>query len=124
MAQATASDVTARWARSATTEETALINVRLADVDRIIKRRISDLDAKCAADPVFKSDAVQVEADAVRRLVRNPEGYLSETDGSYTYMLSQEMSRGRLEILPEEWEILGVQPRGMFVLAPFMETPT
>jgi len=82
MAQATASDVTARWARSATTEETALINVRLADVERIIKRRISDLDAKCAADPVFKADVVQVEADAVLRLVRNPEGYLSETDGS------------------------------------------
>jgi Phage protein Gp19/Gp15/Gp42 len=43
----------------------------------------------------------------VLRLVRNPEGYLSETDGDYTYMLRQDLASGKLDLLPEDWETLG-----------------
>jgi len=49
-----------------------------------------------------------VESDVVLRLVRNPEGYLSETVGDYTYMLRQYLASGKLELLPEDWETLGV----------------
>jgi len=112
MAYATANDVTVRWAREASEQEIALINVRLDDVERMIKRRIPDLES------VDSEDLIQVEADAVLRLVRNPEGYLSETDGNYTYMLQSDLSTGRLEILPEEWEILGLRSTGMFIIVP------
>lgn len=124
MAYATASDVTARWARVPTDEETTLIEVRLDDVERMIKRKVPDLDTKVDDDADYRDDVIQVEADAVLRLVRNPEGYLSETDGNYTYMLTQDMATGRLEILPEEWEVLGVVRRRFSVLIPNPVMPT
>ncbi|ASJ79532.1 head-to-tail adaptor [Mycobacterium phage Kalnoky] len=123
MPYATASDVTARWARQPTDEETALINVRLADVERMIKRRIPDLATR-VTDSDYLEDLKQVEADAVLRLVRNPEGYLSETDGNYTYMLRSDLASGKLEIFPEEWEILGYRRSRMTVIVPNPVMPT
>ena len=108
MAYAVAADVTARWARDATTEEIALIDVRLEDVERKIKRTIPDLDQQIVDGDILEADVVQVEADAVLRLARNPEGYLSESDGSYTYQLRHDLAVGRLTIMADEWEALGV----------------
>ena len=56
--------------------------------------------------------------------MRNPEGYLSETDGDYTYMLQSDLTKGRLDITAEEWEILGVRQSRMFTLAPTVSMPT
>lgn len=118
MAYASASDVEVRWARTPTDEEAALIEVRLDDVERMIKRRIPDLDAQVTAGTIAEDDLIQVEADTVLRLVRNPEGYTSETDGNYTYMLQSGLTSGRLDILPEEWVILGIRQTGMFLIIP------
>lgn len=108
MAQATASDVEVRLGRTSTTEEISLVETRLADVERMILRRIPDLADKVTAGSIDAADVVQVEADAVLRLVRNPDGYASETDGTYGYTLSREMASGRIEITREEWATLGV----------------
>lgn len=123
MAYASASDVTARWARTPTDEEAALIDVRLEDAERLIRRRIPDLDDRVDAGTLLEEDVIQVEAEAVLRLVRNPEGYLSESDGDYTYMLRQDVSTGRLEILSEEWEILGIRRKRFAVLVPNVVIP-
>lgn len=114
-------DVVTRWGKDPDDVDdaiTALITVRLGDVERMIKRRIKDLDTQVDAGDIDEEDVKQVEAEAVLRLVRNPDGYQSETDGNYTYMLQQDLSSGKLEILPEEWEILGVTSNSMFVLVP------
>ena len=108
MAQATASDVEVRLGRTLTTEEISLVENRLADVERMILRRIPDLADKVTAGSIDAADVVQVEADAVLRLVRNPDGYASETDGTYGYTFSREMASGRIEITREEWATLGV----------------
>ena len=113
MAYAEASDVTARWARDASPEEIALIDVRLEDVERKIKRTIPDLDDQVDAfangDPgIDVLDVKQVESEAVLRLARSPEGYLSESDGSYTYQFRHDLSTGSLDILPDEWVTLGL----------------
>jgi len=118
MAYATPSDVEARWGRAPTPEELVVIDVRLEDVERMILRRVPTLDALVAAGTIDSDDVIQVEADAVLRLVRNPEGYQSETDGNYTYMFQSGMTAGRLEILPEEWLKLGIRQTGMFVIVP------
>ena len=123
MAYASASDVTARWGRTPTDEENALINVRLEDAERLIRRRIPNLDDLINDETIIEDDLIQVEADAVLRLVRNPEGYVSETDGDYTYQLRQDMASGRLEILPAEWAILGVARNTMMVLVPNIVMP-
>lgn len=124
MAYATKEDVAVRWGRQLTPEDEAMVVQRLEDVERMIKRRIPDLDDKCANDPEYQTDVIQVEADAVLRLARNPEGYLSETDGDYTYMLQSGTASGSLEILPTEWETLGVRSSRMTVLAPRLVMPT
>lgn len=120
-AYATAGDVATRWGKAEEDldpEIVALIEVRLGDVERMIKRRIKDLDDQIAADKIDVEDVKQVESDAVLRLARNPEGYMSESDGNYTYMLRSDLSSGKLEILPDEWETLGVSASGMFIIAP------
>ena len=81
-------------------------------------RRIPDLADKITAGDVDEADVIQVEADAVLRLVRNPDGYLSETDGNYTYMFRQDLANGKLEILAVEWETLGVVTGSVFQLVP------
>ena len=118
---ADASDVATRWGKDPATLDTAvtnLINVRLGDVERMLKRRIPDLEQQVTSGDLDVEDVKQVEAEAVLRLARNPEGYLSESDGNYTYMLMQEISSGKLEILPDEWAILGISSTGMFVIGP------
>lgn len=125
MAYATAYDVVVRWGKAEVEPEIeALISVRLEDVERLIRRRIPDLDTKADADDDYAADVIQVESDAVLRLARNPEGYLSETDGNYTYMLRQELSTGELEITAKEWNTLGVSKSGMFIIVPNSVMPT
>jgi len=76
---------------------------------RGLKRRgLTTLAARITADLTDEEDVKRVESDVVLRLVRNPEGYFSETDGDDTYMLRQDLASGKLELLPEDWETLGV----------------
>lgn len=116
-------DVSARLGRELTTEETTLVSVRLEDVERKIRRRIPDLDDRVTNGDIAEDDLVQVEAEALLRLIRNPDGYLSETDGSYSYMFSQNLASGQLTILPEEWQMLGVVRSRMSVLVPSFGCP-
>ncbi|MGW1740031.1 Gp19/Gp15/Gp42 family protein [Nocardia sp. NPDC001965] len=119
MTYATATDVTNRYPRALSPEETTLVNTRLADAEREIRRKIPDLDDKIDDGTIDVEDVKEVEAEAVLRILKNPEGYVSETDGSYTYMLAQELASGVLEITPAEWKKLGVIiRRGMFFIDP------
>jgi hypothetical protein len=119
MAYATPDDVATRWGRELSPEETNLVSVRLEDVERMIRRSIPDLDDQVSSGQIDVEDVVQVESDAVLRLARNPEGYKSETDGDYTYTLSDDLSTGVLGITDDEWAILGVsRGSGMFMLTP------
>ena len=90
----------------------------------MIIRRIPDLDDQIADGTIDVDDVIQVEADTVLRLVRNPDGYVSETDGNYTYLLAQDTAPGRLEISAQDWETLGVSARGFFQMVPSYEMPT
>lgn len=121
MAYATSEDVAVRWARTPSDEEAALIEVRLEDVERLIRKRIPNLDSLIASGSVLEEDLIQVESDAVLRLVRNPEGFVSESDGNYTYQFNQTTSAGKLEVLPEEWTLLGVSASGgVFSFVPYL----
>lgn len=118
MAYATAADVATRWGRELTPEETTMVGVRLEDAERMIRRRIKNLDDQITAGTINVEDVVQVESDCVLRLARNPEGYVSETDGDYTYKLSEDLAAGTLGITDDEWAILGVTSGGMWMLTP------
>lgn len=125
MAYATAEDVTTLWAKEPEPEVLALIERRLQQVERMILRRVPTLALKVESSEIYKADVIDIEADAVLRLVRNPEGYMSETDGGYTYQLQTDLSSGRLEIRDEEWVILGVNSISrMAVIVPNVVMPT
>lgn len=118
MTYASAADVAALLARELTVEETALVNRRLEQVERMIKRRIPDLDTLVAGGDLDEDDVVDTEAEAVLRVVRNPDGIASETDGTYTYVRSRDSADNSLRILPEEWAALGVRVGRMFQIVP------
>lgn len=125
MAYATAQDVVTLWAKEPEPEVMTLIERRLEQVERMIRRRIPDLDQRVSDSEVFEADLIDVEADVVLRLVRNPEGYMSETDGAYTYQLQTDLSSGKLEVLDDEWQTLGVfRLSRMSIIAPGFEMPT
>ena len=124
MAYAEVADVTTLWAREPEPEVIALIQRRLEQVGRMIVRRIPDLANRIAAGDIDEADVVDIEADAVLRAVRNPDGYLSETDGGYTYQLQTDLSSNKLTITDEEWQILGVNSVSrMAVIVPTLATP-
>ena len=125
MAYATAQDVVTLWAKEPEPEVMTLIERRLEQVERMIKRRITNVDTRAVESATFLADLVDIEADAVLRLVRNPEGYMSETDGAYTYMLQSDLTSGKLEILDDEWQTLGVfRLSRMSTIAPLFVMPT
>lgn len=125
MAYATAEDVVTLWAKEPEPEVMTLIERRLEQVERMIRRRVTDLDTQASESDTFLADLIDIEADAVLRLVRNPEGYMSETDGTYTYQLQTDLSSGRLEILDDEWQTLGVfRLSRMSVISPAFVMPT
>ena len=119
MTVAQVQDVQDRFFRPLTDEERVLVEARLQDAETKIRIRIPDLKEKILKQPLLEAVVARVCIDAVLRLVRNPEGYVQETDGNYTYMLSQEAAEGKLTILPEEWHDLGVRKRiGVMHVAP------
>lgn len=125
MAYATAQDVVTLWAKEPEPEVMVLIERRLEQVERMIRRRIPSLDTLVGLSETFEADLIDIEADAVLRLVRNPEGYISETDGTYTYQLQADLSGGRLVVLDEEWTALGVfRLSRMSTILPLFEMPT
>jgi hypothetical protein len=101
------SDVQSRLGRPLTADEQPQVETLLEDAEIEIKERIPDLDTK-ATDEDFLRKVVKVEASAVVRLIRNPDGYTSETDGDYTYQINYRLASGELTITPKEWSLLGL----------------
>ncbi|WP_439377830.1 Gp19/Gp15/Gp42 family protein [Amycolatopsis lexingtonensis] len=122
MAYATAQDVANRFIRPLDTDEQRVVNTRLDDSERMLRRRVPDLDEQIAAGTIDQADVVMIEADMVLRLIRNPDGYKSETDGNYSYTISAEVASGRLQVLPDEWSLLGIRS-GTVVIAPQFDLP-
>lgn len=117
MPYATASDVQAIYGKSLTTEETALVERRLAQVERKILRRIPDLADQIAAEEIDQADVVDIEAEAVLRVLLHGDGIVSENDGNYGFQKSYNTD-GSLRITPDEWERLGIRVGKMFGIAP------
>lgn len=122
MAYASVADVEARLGRPLEAGETTIVQTRLNDVELIIRNRIPDLDARVADGSLDVEVVIMVEAEAILRLIRNPEGYTAETDGNYSYQISVKVASGRIDILSSEWSLLGVRA-GAYVIRPYIGKP-
>jgi len=121
MALAEVEDVQARLNRPLTTEEEQIAQTLLDDVEARLRVRLPDLDDRVAADPNYHALVVQVEANAVLRVIRNPDGYRQETEGNYSYSKSAAVASGHLFVMDSEWDLLGAR-QGAFTIVPHLET--
>ncbi|MBL3742850.1 hypothetical protein IQ261_01190 [Mycobacteroides abscessus subsp. massiliense] len=119
MAYAIPSDVSGRLGRELSADEATMVTARLADAELIIRSRIPDLDDQITNDKIDVEIVKMIEANAVVRLVRNPNAYTGETDGNYSYQINWKTATGELEILDNEWALLGIS-QAMFVIAPLI----
>jgi len=122
MAYATPEDVEVRFMRPLDEDEKRVVAARLEDAELLLRSRIPDLDEKVTAGMLDQALVVMVEAEMVLRLIRNPDGLVQETDGSYSYSTSQKVASGLLEVLPREWTLLGVRS-GVYIIDPTPKMP-
>ena len=108
MAFATSADVEAELLRPLTALETQYVGRMLDRVERLLRRRIPELDGRAADDAEFKALVIDVEAAAAARVFRNPEAKIQESDGTYSYQLNRLAASGLLGILDDEWSLLGI----------------
>ena len=105
MAIATPEDIAASLLRDLTPSEKKYSGVLLDRVEVMIQARLNlNLDEITSH---MRAALIQVEAEAVARVFRNPEGRIQEADGQYSYQLSNLVASGMMQILPSEWELLG-----------------
>ena len=121
MATATIQDVETRLGRELDTDEQAQVTALLADAELLIRSRV-DIAS------VDQDILVMVESNAVLRVIKNPNGYLQESDGNYSYSVSAKVASGKLDILAEEWALLGVKS-GVYTIStvpqmPWLERPS
>lgn len=122
MAIATVDDVQDRLDRELTDDERDLAATLLEDVEAIIRSRVRNLLRRAATDESYRQIVVMVEANAVLRVLRNPEGYRQETEGNYSYSLNAAVASGHLFVMDSEWQLLGAN-RGAFTVAPKVRRP-
>lgn len=122
MAYATPADVEARLGRPLYEAETVIVDARLGDAELILRSKIPALDDNVAASATYEQAVVMVESDMVIRLIKNPDGFMQESKADYSYMRATGFASGRLEVLPEEWDILGVKS-SFGVVMPYLGLP-
>lgn len=123
MAYAEVADVEARLGRDLDESEAIIAAQRLEDVELLILSRIPNLIALVTDGALSEAVVTMVEADAVIRVLRNPDGIVGETDGNYSYQLNWATVAGRLTLVPEEWRLLGLRSN-VFTIAPMLGTPS
>jgi hypothetical protein len=117
---ASTTDVASRLGRTLTTEEHTLVATLIYDVENMLKVRAPDKDLN-NLDP---TSVQQVVANAVVRVLRNPDGYRSESAGGISYTVDTRAAAGFLTILDEEWRLLGLSSSGgAYSIAPSLGLP-
>jgi hypothetical protein len=118
LAYATVDDVEARYGQPLVGPERVQAPIWLNSIERRLRRRIKNFDDMVSLDPDgYREDVIDVECQAVIRILKNPEGYRSESEGTYSYSLDSRVASGFMLILDSEWEMLDFN-RGAFTINP------
>jgi hypothetical protein len=117
MAIAQPMDVETSLLRELTQAESQYVEALLERAQNQILTRLPDLKERAAASPAYKDLVAAVEGEAVARVFRNPDAIRQESEGNYSYTINFQVASGLLDILPAEWEQLGVSPWGSILPA-------
>ena len=78
----------------------------LDDVEQMIRVRFPLLDVQVAAGTIALANVVAVEANAVRRVMLNPEGFTQEAIDNWSGQRAALLAEGLLFISDAEWASL------------------
>jgi hypothetical protein len=106
MTYATWDDVQVRLGRSLSPSEQQQVAAWLEDIESTIKSRIPNLDALVAAGTLLASVLVKIESAAIIRVLRNPDGKLTERIDDYSWTRDNSTATGALCLTDEEWDEL------------------
>ena len=106
MAHATLQDVTDSLGRPIVGAEATQVLGWLDKIERIIARKLGDLDALISDGRLSAELLVDVETEAVIRKVKNPDGKVSEGIDDYNYRLNENARKGDLFLTDEEWALI------------------
>ncbi|MDM8084742.1 Gp19/Gp15/Gp42 family protein [Cellulomonas cellasea] len=107
MTFANITDVGVRLGRPiADANEIAQVNAWLGDVEGLILARIPNLLTLVAAGFPAATTVLSVEANAVIRKIKNPDGKVSEGVDDYNYRLNENARKGEIFLTDDEWALL------------------
>ena len=106
MAHAILQDVTDSHGRPIDGAEATQALGWLDKIERIISRKLGDLDALISDGRLSAELLVDVETEAVIRKVKNPDGKVSEGIDDYNYRLNENARKGDLFLTDEEWALI------------------
>lgn len=112
MAIATPSDVETSLLRPLNQTESQYVEPLLDRAERLLLPRIPDLLTRARTEQAFWLLVADVEAEMVARVLRAPDSGImrQESEGNYSYSLNLQVASGLLDVLPVEWEKLGIGP--------------
>lgn len=87
---------------------------RLDAAHRLLHSKAPGLDARVDSgvlDPLLVKDVI---VEMVLRVLRNPSGFRSETDGDYSYSRDIQVASGRLMVTDDELAMLGYGPSSTY----------
>lgn len=103
-----AQEIAERLGRTLDEPEGKLVAVLAADALRLIKAKIPSFAERVASGLLDPESVKMVIANAIVRVLKNPDGYRSESMGGMSYTIDTRAAAGFLTILGEEWSFLGV----------------
>lgn len=101
----TVTDLQARW-RPLTTAEQDVAGVLLDDAWAVLLTAVPDLQARLDSGALSPALVKSVVAGMVLRVLRNPDGLLTETVDDYTYRRDSATSTGALYVADTELGLL------------------
>lgn len=105
MTIATPAALTVSLLRPLAGSESTYAPALLTRAESLLLAHIPDLLDR-ATDLEYRAKVVTIECDMVSRVLRNPDGILTESQGDYTYRLDQAVASGRLMPTPDELDAL------------------
>lgn len=110
-----AQEIAERLGRTLDEQEAKLVAVLAADALRLIKAKIPSFTERIASGVLDPDSVKMVIANAIVRVLKNPDGYRSESMGGMSYTIDTRAAAGFLTILGDEWSFLGVGQSAGFV---------
>jgi hypothetical protein len=113
----TVDDIQAGFEETIPVEREEYVETKIAEAETRLRRRLGDLQAwidagDTAAARADRLDSLRIVVrNAVTRVLRNPKGFRSESEGNYNYQVDARTQSGTIWISEDDWALLGLGKR-------------